>query len=115
MFLIMGLVIRVRSPRRVYGSQHGVPNSFLLIVSRLEIARDTMHTDAYSKAWLTHSRCHVANISTAIQAAGAQSILNAASARMLRVSYDGDMGSCKVCVFPGAPRGAILSMILSGQ
>ena len=76
-----------------------------------------MHTDAYSKAWLTHSRCHVANISTDIQAAGAQSILrdNAASARMLRVSYDGDMGSCKVCVFPGALRGAILSMILSGQ
>jgi hypothetical protein len=30
---------------------------------------------------------HVANISTAIQAAAAQTILNAASARMLRVSY----------------------------
>ena len=36
-FLIMRLVIRVRSPRRVYvfeyGTQHGMPNSFLLIVS----------------------------------------------------------------------------------
>ena len=30
---------------------------------------------------------HVANISTAIQAADAQTILNAASARMLRVSF----------------------------
>ena len=37
-----------------------------------------------SRSFLTH---HVANISTAIQAADAQTILNAASARMLRVSY----------------------------
>jgi hypothetical protein len=34
--------------------------------------------------FLTH---HVANISTAIQTADAQTILNAASARMLRVSF----------------------------
>ncbi len=40
-----------------------------------------------------------ANISTAIQAADAQTILNAASARMLRVSLVSRMGSCKVCVF----------------
>ena len=39
---------------------------------------------------------HVANISTAIQAADAQTILNAASAR---ASYGSRMGSCKVCVF----------------
>jgi hypothetical protein len=35
-------------------------------------------------SFLTH---HVANISTAIQTADAQTILNAASARMLRVSF----------------------------
>jgi hypothetical protein len=34
-----------------------------------------------------HSTHHVANISTAIQTADAQTILNAASARMLRVSF----------------------------
>ena len=39
---------------------------------------------ASPRSFLTH---HVANISTAIQAADAQTILNAASARMLRVSY----------------------------
>jgi hypothetical protein len=38
---------------------------------------------ASPRSFLTH---HVANISTAIQAADAQTILNAASARMLRVS-----------------------------
>ena len=37
-----------------------------------------------SLSFLTH---HVVNISTAIQTADAQTILNAASARMLRVSY----------------------------
>jgi hypothetical protein len=36
------------------------------------------------RSFLTH---HVANISTAIQTADAQTILNAASARMLRVSF----------------------------
>ena len=36
------------------------------------------------RSFLTH---HVANISTAIQAADAKTIFNAASARMLRVSY----------------------------
>ena len=39
---------------------------------------------ASPRSFLTH---HVANISTAIQAADAQTILNAASARMLRVSF----------------------------
>ena len=39
---------------------------------------------ASPRSFLTH---HVANISTSIQAADAQTILNAASARMLRVSY----------------------------
>ena len=39
---------------------------------------------ASPRSFLTH---HVANISTAIQSADAQTILNAASARMLRVSY----------------------------
>jgi hypothetical protein len=39
---------------------------------------------ASPRSFLTH---HVANISTAIQAADAQTILNAAGARMLRVSY----------------------------
>ncbi|KOO31494.1 beach domain-containing protein [Chrysochromulina tobinii] len=43
-----------------------------------QLLRDT------ADPFLTH---HVANISTAIQAADAQTILNAASARMLRVSY----------------------------
>ena len=38
---------------------------------------------ASSKAFLTH---HVANISTAIQAADANAVLNAASARSLRQS-----------------------------
>jgi hypothetical protein len=50
----------------------------------------TLHADEanFAATWcvleITH---HVANISTAIQAADAQTILNAASARMLRVSY----------------------------
>ena len=50
----------------------------------------TLHAD---EANFAATRCvleithHVANISTAIQAADAQTILNAASARMLRVSY----------------------------
>jgi hypothetical protein len=50
----------------------------------------TLHADEanFAATWcvleITH---HVANISTAIQAADAQNILNAASARMLRVSY----------------------------
>ena len=39
---------------------------------------------ASPRSFLTH---HVANISTAIQTADAQTILNAASARMLRVSF----------------------------
>ncbi len=39
---------------------------------------------ASPRSFLMH---HVANISTAIQAADAQTILNAASARILRVSY----------------------------
>jgi hypothetical protein len=38
----------------------------------------------FTQSFLTH---HVANISTAIQTADAQTILNAASARMLRVSF----------------------------
>ena len=39
---------------------------------------------ASPRSFLTH---HVANISTAIQTTDAQTILNAASARMLRVSF----------------------------
>eukprot|EP00900_Chrysochromulina_parva_P014960 jgi/Chrpa1/23465/Chrysochromulina_OHIO_Genome00025457-RA len=39
---------------------------------------------SFLRSFLTH---HVANISTAIQTADAQTILNAASARMLRVSF----------------------------
>ena len=39
---------------------------------------------ASPRSFLTH---HVVNISTAIQTADAQTILNAASARMLRVSF----------------------------
>jgi hypothetical protein len=39
---------------------------------------------ASPRSFLTH---HVANISTAIQTADAQTILNAASARMLRASF----------------------------
>ena len=39
---------------------------------------------ASPRSFLTH---HVADISTAIQAADAQTVLNAASARMLRVSF----------------------------
>jgi hypothetical protein len=52
--------------------------------------RDTRGTRGRTKgrasprSFLTH---HVANISTAIQTADAQTILNAASARMLRVSF----------------------------
>jgi hypothetical protein len=46
---------------------------------------------ASPRSFLMH---HVANISTAIQAADAQTILNAASARNCSVSH---MGSCKVC------------------
>ena len=48
---------------------------------------------ASPRSFLTH---HVANISTAIQAADAQTILNAAGARACSGSR---MGSCKVCVF----------------
>ncbi len=47
----------------------------------------SQHTNtgrASPRTFLTH---HVANISTAIQTADAQTILNAASARMLRVSF----------------------------
>jgi hypothetical protein len=53
------------------------------------------HTYTHSpRSFLTH---HVANISTAIQTADAQTILiNAASARACYVSR---LGSCKVCVF----------------
>ena len=50
---------------------------------------------ASPRSFLTH---HVANISTAIQAADAQTILNAASARARACSVF-RMGSCKVCVF----------------
>jgi len=50
---------------------------------------------ASPRSFLTH---HVANISTAIQAADAQTILNAASARMLRVVVSGLRGSSKVLV-----------------
>ena len=48
--------------------------------------RDTKYGEgrASPRSFLTH---HVANISTAIQTADAQTILNAASARMLRVSF----------------------------
>jgi hypothetical protein len=46
---------------------------------------------ASPRSFLTH---HVANISTAIQAADTQTVLNAASARMLRVSF----GVCRVNV-----------------
>ena len=46
---------------------------------------------ASPRTFLTH---HVANISTAIQTADAQTILNAASARMLRVSFGVMSGVC---------------------
>jgi hypothetical protein len=46
--------------------------------------RQTLQHPTWCVLEITH---HVANISTAIQAADAQTILNAASARMLRVSY----------------------------
>ena len=46
---------------------------------------------ASPRSFLTH---HLANISTAIQAADAKTILNAASARMLRVSYGVVQGVC---------------------
>ena len=48
---------------------------------------------ASPRSFLKH---HVANISTAIQAADAQTILNAASARACSGSR---MGSCNMCVF----------------
>jgi hypothetical protein len=49
----------------------------LVLIARPQLLRSP-------RSFLTH---HVANISTAIQAADAQTILNAASARMLRVSF----------------------------
>ena len=53
--------------------------------TRLPGATDnTRYGRASPRTVLTH---HVANISTAIQTADAQTILNAASARMLRVSF----------------------------
>ena len=69
------------------------PASFMTILRLLarqtRLPGATDHTRygegrASPRSFLTH---HVANISTAIQAADAQTILNAASARMLRVSY----------------------------
>ena len=57
--------------------------------SRLQGATDNTHYGegrASSKAFLTH---HVANISTAIQLADADSVLNAASHRFLRQSVAG--------------------------
>jgi hypothetical protein len=47
--------------------------------------RNTVPWQAVASVVLTFT--HVANISTAIQTADAQTILNAASARMLRVSF----------------------------
>ena len=52
---------------------------------------------ASPRSFLMHHVANIlANISTAIQAADAQTILNAASAHKCSVSH---MGSCKVCVF----------------
>ena len=61
-----------------YGEGRASPRSFL---TQVKVSK-TCQLAAYT--WRGH---HVANISTAIQAADAQTILNAASARMLRVSY----------------------------
>ena len=96
---------RIRSP--LAGSPGGVPLVSLLVAettgalaasfmtilrllarqTRLPGATDNTRYGegrASPRSFLTH---HVANISTAIQTADAQTILNAASARMLRVSF----------------------------
>ena len=65
-----------------FGSDGGCASrvSFLCVRSHTRYGEGR----ASPHSFLTH---HVANISTAIQTADAQTILNAASARMLRVSF----------------------------
>jgi hypothetical protein len=70
-------------------STRTVPYNCTVLVKIHGGSRDTHGTRygegrASPRSFLTH---HVANISTAIQTADAQTILNAASARMLRVSF----------------------------
>jgi len=75
---------RSRRPSAVWSPQVSThtrrPGPFL--ITSLPVQRH--RGEPGHRSFLTH---HVANISTAIQTADAQTILNAASARMLRVSF----------------------------
>ena len=84
------------SPKPLARSQPRVMTILRLLARQTRLPGATDNTRygegrASPRSFLTH---HVANISTAIQAADTQTVLNAASARMLRVSF----GVCRVNV-----------------
>jgi len=89
----VGVSLLVAETRNHWRARSLVHDTFMTILrllarqTRLPGATDNTRYGegrASPRSFLTH---HVANISTVIQAADAQTILNAASARTLRVSY----------------------------